>query len=270
MCRQGQRYSLLVMLQCDLTAPSIGGQMGARVQARSACEYVVVISAPAGCPINDGPRCSPNCPRTWLADGECDPGCDTPACDQDGGDCSSAGARTSSVQAGLCAPGCAASWRGDRECDEECNNEACAFDGGDCAGVCAPGCAEAWLKDGVCDDECNTASCSFDGGDCLRNGRPVAQRRCAWGCPSSWLADGQCDLGCNVTACGFDHGDCVAAWKHDARRPNRQRPGGPRTGAQDAPLAPAATSGAPGGNAPFGSSLTACDPVSATLLTPWL
>jgi len=212
-CRPGQRYSLLLMLECNLAEHGLGSQIPARVQTRHHCEWVVSISTAAACPVNVGALCAPNCPRNWLGDGECDPGCDSEACGHDGGDCD-ARSRTNAAAA-QCAPGCVESWRGDKECDEECNTARCGFDGDDCTGDCAPACAAAWLGDGVCDDECNTGTCRWDGGDCLRDGQPVARERCAWGCPGSWLADGQCDIGCNVTACGFDRGDCVAAWKHD-------------------------------------------------------
>ena len=216
-CREGQRFSLLVLLHCDLAAHASGSRsIPAQVQVRSRCEWVVSISTSAACPINLGERCAPNCPRTWIGDGECDAGCDTSACEHDGGDCSGRGGPSGRLNdTRECAPGCASSWLGDKECDEECNTAACGFDGGDCNGVCAPGCAEAWRHDGVCDDECNTGSCDYDSGDCLKpGGRPFARERWAWGCPSSWLADGQCDIACNVTRCGYDKGDCISGWKH--------------------------------------------------------
>ena len=224
-CSPGRRASLLFMLRCslDVRAQGINERLQADVQRRDKCQWVVSITTSAACPVNAGPQttCAPNCPRTWLGDGECDPGCSNRACGWDGGDCERGSRPEPPSQQPQCAPGCVEGWRGDGECDEECNTDACRWDGGDCNGVCAPGCAERWRGDGECDDECNTGTCQWDGGDCLRNGRPVARSRCAWGCPSAWLGDGQCDMGCNVTGCGFDHGDCVASWRHHpvAREP---------------------------------------------------
>ena len=219
--RPGRRSSILFLLRCslDLRAQGVNQHLQAEVQRRDGCQWVVSITTAAACPVNAGPEttCAPNCPRTWLGDGECDPGCSVRACGWDGGDCERGAVRPPPAHAeaaNACAPGCERAWRGDHECDEECNNEACQWDGGDCSGVCAPGCADRWLGDGECDDECNTGTCEWDRGDCLRNGRPVARARCAWGCPSAWLGDGQCDMGCNVTSCGFDHADCVAGWRH--------------------------------------------------------
>lgn len=167
-CRPGQRYSILLMLQCDLSAQGTTSRMPARIQKRNACEWVVSLSSAAACPVNVGERCAPNCPRTWLGDGECDPGCDSAgvppdmtlwqlecahlnstasctACNHDGGDCSEPALKNSRAQL-QCAPGCEIAWRGDRECDEECDNAACQFDGGDCAGMCAPG----WYANLIC------------------------------------------------------------------------------------------------------------------------
>ncbi len=245
LCRESQRFSLLVMLRCDLRKIDAAERTAAQVQARSACEWVVSMSTAAACPVNVGTSCATNCPRTWLGDGECDPGCDTSACEHDGGDCAGTGARPAVIGPTFCAPGCQSGWIADRECDVECDTEACRFDGGDCSSTCAPGCAAAWLKDGQCDDECNTGTCRWDGGDCLRNGRPVARERCSWGCPSSWLADGQCDIGCNVTACGYDKGDCIAAWKHSGRRPQSGAPG------PQLPGAPGVAAGGASGGGPL-------------------
>ena len=192
----GRRASLLFLLHCDLAAQGLRGQLSAQVQTRDQCRWTISIATAAACPVNAGPRttCAPNCPRTWLGDGECDAGCDTRACGFDGGDCTRRTRAPPEAAAATCAPGCQRAWLGDHECDEECNTAACRWDGGDCTGVCAPGCADKWLHDGECDDECNTGTCGWDGGDCLRNGRPVACARCAWGCPSAWLGDGQCDI----------------------------------------------------------------------------
>ena len=124
-CREGQRYSLIVLLHCDLDAIGHTKQMPAQVQARGRCEFVVSFTTAAACPINVGERCAPNCPKTWLGDGECDPSCDTAACDHDGGDCanrppSGGTSLASPASVGSCAPGCQASWRGDKECDVCC------------------------------------------------------------------------------------------------------------------------------------------------------
>ncbi|KAL1521696.1 hypothetical protein AB1Y20_021351 [Prymnesium parvum] len=174
-CREGQRTSVLVMLHCDLSAHEQSSQVPGRIQRRDPCQWVVSFYTAAACPINVGELCAPNCPRTWLGDGECDPGCNSAACDSDGGDCEH---RPQGVDTtGQCAAGCMSSWRGDKECDEECNTAACDFDDGDCVGMCAPGCAAAWRNDGVCDDECNTGTYNWDDGDCLRNGRKVARER---------------------------------------------------------------------------------------------
>ena len=70
-CRPGQRYSLLLMLECNLAEHGLGSQIPARVQTRHHCEWVVSISTAAACPVNVGALCAPNCPRNWLGDGDC-------------------------------------------------------------------------------------------------------------------------------------------------------------------------------------------------------
>ena len=66
-----QRYSLLLMLECNLAEHGLGSQIPARVQTRHHCEWVVSISTAAACPVNVGALCAPNCPRNWLGDGDC-------------------------------------------------------------------------------------------------------------------------------------------------------------------------------------------------------
>ena len=163
LCKDGRRMQLLFLLRCDLRASA----STASLQQRDPCLWTVNIRTPAACPVQES-ICAPNCPTTWIHDGECDPGCNNEACRFDGGDCSGGGgtggaasggggaAAPAASMAGQCAPGCLPSWLGDKECDEECDNEACGFDGGDCTGVCAPGCQPSWLGDKECDDECNT------------------------------------------------------------------------------------------------------------------
>ena len=227
-CKPGKRMALLFVLVCKLDAKDHG--QVADVQQRDQCMWVVRLETAAACPIKTQ-LCAPNCPTTWLHDGECDPGCYNTACSFDHGDCS-----TPPQTEGQCAPGCVGAWRGDKECDEECDNEACAFDGGDCSGVCAPGCQPAWMGDGECDDECNTETCEADGGDCLRDGKQTSQRRCSWGCPLTWRGDKQCDIGCNVTACNFDDGDCSLSrggafplqWEAAAAPPKQKAPYAPQ------------------------------------------
>ena len=55
-CRPGQRYTLILMLECNLAAQGLGSQIPARVQRRSACEFVVRVETAVGCPINVGEK----------------------------------------------------------------------------------------------------------------------------------------------------------------------------------------------------------------------
>ena len=69
-------------------------------------------------------RCAPNCPSSWVSDGECDAVCNVAACNLDGGDCANQPA---------CSPGCRAHVLGDGHCDAPCDVAACNYDHGDCA-----------------------------------------------------------------------------------------------------------------------------------------
>ena len=66
-CRPGQRFSLLIMLECHLGAQGLGSSIPARVQARAQCEWVISVTTAAACPVNVGELCAPNCPRTVSA-----------------------------------------------------------------------------------------------------------------------------------------------------------------------------------------------------------
>ena len=59
---------LLYILRCDLRAT----QTTAAVQQRDACLWTVQIKTAAACPVEEA-ECAPNCPNTWLKDGECAP-----------------------------------------------------------------------------------------------------------------------------------------------------------------------------------------------------
>ena len=77
--RVARTSSLLFMLRCslDVRAQGINERLQADVQRRDKCQWIVSITTSAACPVNAGPQttCAPNCPRTWLGDGEYDPGC---------------------------------------------------------------------------------------------------------------------------------------------------------------------------------------------------
>ena len=68
-CRPGQRYSMLIMLECHLGAQGLGSSIPARVQARNQCEWIISVTTAAACPVNVGELCAPNCPRTVCAAG---------------------------------------------------------------------------------------------------------------------------------------------------------------------------------------------------------
>ena len=127
--------------------------------------------------------CSAACQTHWIADGYCDPACNSQNCMWDGGDCAN-------VETCSDSPFCPLSWKGDCVCDESCNNAACDLDGGDCAETqstqctqCSPGCYGFWIRDDNCDTLCNNRACDFDGGDCSG----VISDVCAW------TNDGVCD-----------------------------------------------------------------------------
>ncbi|KAG8467110.1 hypothetical protein KFE25_000426 [Diacronema lutheri] len=81
--------------------------------------------------------CAPGCKHGFVADGVCDEACLTPACRDDGADCTYF-VRPPSGGHGAVYP------------------------------FCAPGCRFNFLGDGVCDDACFVKSCGWDQDDCSR------------------------------------------------------------------------------------------------------
>jgi hypothetical protein len=139
----------------------------------------------------------------------CDPTCNVPDCDEDGGDCSSvsscAGSGATLCPTSANAFGSGGDSRGDCICDINCNVEDCEFDGGDCdtplrdeCAQCADGCYRGWLGDGVCDKDCNTVMCNFDDGDCLsRLSDDTCECLC---CGGTWDIEFECSAGAEICA----------------------------------------------------------------------
>ena len=134
-----------------------------------------------------------------IGDGYCDGGLyiDTPACNNDGQDCSSFLSKF---------PKCHVP-EPERVGNGHCDglpyfSDACNMDGNNCASCNVT--YTSWIGDGICDGgDYLSVGCSFDGGDCTEciNHSGVAD--------SSKIGDGSCDLELKTTAFGWDGFDCL-------------------------------------------------------------
>lgn len=153
-------------------------------------------------------RCAENCTTGSVQDGICQPGCNVPDCDYDGGDCiprntTASNSTNTTMNSSAVSP--PASSNPEQSLSVSVSPPAAASD------QCFHGCLSQWLGDGTCQDECNTSSCAFDNGDCIPAGAGCSHNPCRNGgtCTSS-AGSYAYACSCPATHCGPD---CeIAVW----------------------------------------------------------